>query len=1009
MSLQLPFGIKPVNPLSNLDKDRYGPHSSKALALTATIGTREIGLTVGIIENGKIVEYWFEAGITDNDLVPKNVSTTTIIDTADVSVYVPEQQYIAGNTYVTYINPISPIEQFQTEAIYRCIINALEYESPEDAQEKWSYQGTQVVITVDNTSTVFCANATSIRNIIGYVHSDTVVNIQNGRIYYYDSTSIVLDDGLSTIKPSDNIEAGRWVYNGKMISPGIGGSVTYNITTTNATSIFPQTRNYLNISSGLAAVNITLGVSSNVDINNCEYTYYCIVNNTSNTIRSIINISGTAQINWEGQTGNIYAEAGEKVLITFKTQSSNVLFGKCCILDSGDLRNPIVESTIFKKLLEEPAYEEGKVFYDSNKKCLVLFDDITGTNLELSYEIPIRAKNETGSTILNGTPCYINSASNGLPTVDLADCTEYNKSRVIGLATQNVLDGGVGKFIWFGIVRDINTTQYSLGDTLYLRKDYPGEITNIKQTGGLYQVRLGTVTKIGATDGEIQMNVFASETTAEMNSDRGWPDKSLVSLSFNDINRTLYLAPTGSKVRYYQYGIMYNISSILSLSIPNSEGRYFIYINNGTLNYILNPSDSQLKTIIYSYVPVANIYWDATNSRSIYTGSELHNSIGYGLKNHIINHFTVGAKYGSGLGLNNIIINGDGSLASHIQFGIDSGIMYDEDIEHSIPSTISTSGVSRILYHDASGNIRFGTNSGYSILTTGTGRVAYNPSGSSLVEASDGNYVWYHIFTSGNITPNLCSISIPGNDQYTTKQLAYSGLTSDITTVMSLSLPNIEFVPLASMLVQTSSSYTNIVKSRFVDANTIGETFYDWRKSSMSGGSGSGGGISTPSFSDNDFEIYDNLDISKKLKVQVSGVTSSTTRTLIIPDKDGTIALLDDVFTLIIPETSWDGSTYTLSLSSNMFITRTILNGITTIRFALSNLSSIISKELSILVDNSNNTQAISTIIFNTTGGYTWNWGLGSLPNGLAAGAKATLYIYNISATAVKASWEVNG
>ena len=54
-----------------------------------------------------------------------------------------------------------------------------------------------------------------------------------------------------------------------------------------------------------------------------------------------------------------------------------------------------------------------------------------------------------------------------------------------------------------------------------------------------------------------------------------------------------------------------------------------------------------------------------------------------------------------------------------------------------------------------------------------------------------------------------------------------------------------------------------------------------------------------------------------------------------------------------------------------MFITRTILNGITTIRFALSNLNSTISKELSILIDNSNNTQAISTIVFNTTGGYT--------------------------------------
>lgn len=71
MSLNLPYGIKPVIPLSNLDKDRYGPWSTLEEALLATQGTRERGLTVGIIENNNIVEYWFSEGIEDVNLVKK--------------------------------------------------------------------------------------------------------------------------------------------------------------------------------------------------------------------------------------------------------------------------------------------------------------------------------------------------------------------------------------------------------------------------------------------------------------------------------------------------------------------------------------------------------------------------------------------------------------------------------------------------------------------------------------------------------------------------------------------------------------------------------------------------------------------------------------------------------------------------------------------------------------------------------------------------------------------------
>jgi len=66
MALNLPFNIKPVNPTANVD-ERYGNHSTLAEALTATAGTRAIGLTVLI--DGE--EYWFKNGISDGDLVVK--------------------------------------------------------------------------------------------------------------------------------------------------------------------------------------------------------------------------------------------------------------------------------------------------------------------------------------------------------------------------------------------------------------------------------------------------------------------------------------------------------------------------------------------------------------------------------------------------------------------------------------------------------------------------------------------------------------------------------------------------------------------------------------------------------------------------------------------------------------------------------------------------------------------------------------------------------------------------
>lgn len=65
--------LKNVN--SNVDRD-YGPYEGKSLSEIAELlkDTIQIGKTIGVIEEGKIVEYWWQKVDTSFEFVPKQVS-----------------------------------------------------------------------------------------------------------------------------------------------------------------------------------------------------------------------------------------------------------------------------------------------------------------------------------------------------------------------------------------------------------------------------------------------------------------------------------------------------------------------------------------------------------------------------------------------------------------------------------------------------------------------------------------------------------------------------------------------------------------------------------------------------------------------------------------------------------------------------------------------------------------------------------------------------------------------
>lgn len=78
--------LKNVN--SNIDRD-YGPYEDKTLTEIADLlkDTIQIGKTIGVIEEGKIVEYWWQKEGDGFEFVLKqNSSSSNISDISDASI-----------------------------------------------------------------------------------------------------------------------------------------------------------------------------------------------------------------------------------------------------------------------------------------------------------------------------------------------------------------------------------------------------------------------------------------------------------------------------------------------------------------------------------------------------------------------------------------------------------------------------------------------------------------------------------------------------------------------------------------------------------------------------------------------------------------------------------------------------------------------------------------------------------------------------------------------------------
>ena len=309
-------------------------------------------------------------------------------------------------------------------------------------------------------------------------------------------------------------------------------------------------------------------------------------------------------------------------------------------------------------------------------------------------------------------------------------------------------------------------------------------------------------------------------------------------ISYNEGTRAFSIAPTGASFAIWSNGTRYVKSGTIGATVPDTTGLHFIYFDaSGTIQVATNPGIATVNTIIGRYCFVAIVYHDAATGKRALFGDERHGCVMDG-DDHLHWHGTVGTVYNYGLLPTTFVADGDGSLAAHAQFAVQSGGITDEDLPHAIPARSSLDDW-RVLYRSGSaGAWTYDTPlAPYPVLTTGSGRLAWNQFTGGFwqkTEVDSGDYVLAHIMATNDEDEPI--MAVLGQATYATLQAARAGATTELYELSTEGLPMPEFRWICSVIYQTDNSYTNAVQARIVTTDE-GDDYVDWRTSSPGTGS----------------------------------------------------------------------------------------------------------------------------------------------------------------------------
>ena len=131
-----------------------------------------------------------------------------------------------------------------------------------------------------------------------------------------------------------------------------------------------------------------------------------------------------------------------------------------------------------------PAWREGRLFWDGVEHALSYYNDDEDITINVGQELVAKVRNNTATTIVNGSAVYVTGAVGNRPTVALAQGDAAATARVVGVMTHDLAKNGDGYVTLIGVVRGFDTGAWPVGTLLYLSTTTPGGLTDVKSGFG---------------------------------------------------------------------------------------------------------------------------------------------------------------------------------------------------------------------------------------------------------------------------------------------------------------------------------------------------------------------------------------------------------------------------------------------------------------------------------------------------------------------------------------------
>jgi len=240
----------------------------------------------------------------------------------------------------------------------------------------------------------------------------------------------------------------------------------------------------------------------------------------------------------------------------------------------------------------------GALGYDTALDALSYWTDTNNpVQVNIGQQSYIRVYNATGATIVQGTALSLQGATGSYPEVSLP-VASVDPSQVAGLAATNIGPNQTGFIISYGILTNLSTVSYSVGDILYLSDTVPGGLINTASSLALSSRtnQIGYVLQAGTTAGQIFVSVRNENTSLIItDKERDVTTGNLVSAgaySFGGIS-------VGSTNTTFNVGAMYgwiptNTGATFSLNpdvtevyYPGATGLTTPYLNTAISTFVL--------------------------------------------------------------------------------------------------------------------------------------------------------------------------------------------------------------------------------------------------------------------------------------------------------------------------------------------------------------------------------------------------------------------------------------